>query len=747
MKNTCGGKGVSLLAVVVFFLVLASSGQVGAEEFGGAIPLWEPEWSPVLMLPGAVMYPPIDNPSAMTVADITGDRLPELIVGGDYIHVLSVRDGELHQRYLTVIVGIDRRVRPGGETLGVRTMAAGDLDGDGQTDLVVATQAGELWVLLNHAQWGFQWQDGSPYPVLANHICLCDHDGDGQLDLFVSGHAEVRLLRGDGTGRLGEPERVLGSEGRLWAMAAGAHAGTPGLFILTDQGLWFLPLGELEAVQVLEQGGWSLAVGDFTGTGQVDVAVGERSSVRVYPALADGLGEAQVLSVDHDVTWTLAPDVNGDGWPDLVVGKYSPGGFSVYYNLAGQGFTGPYWYGVQVPAMRGLPAATSIAATGDLNSDGIDDLVVAASLGHIAFFLPQATGRSIQAIPGSFLLGSEDETLNLLSSTVEGGIATLINSGYGTFRTEPLVGPSGERRMPYIAKFGDVTSDGEEELVVFEFAEDSVRVLGPDQTWHSERSNARITVWNLERKEVLWSEPLGEEIRPLLLLSDQTGDGVLDVVTGVGETVIVVSHGADGLPQRAEIAWGGPVGPLVVLADGTVAGLRVEEEVAVLLLAGSEVVETGITLEIAPLDLIVADLDTDGDEDLVVIGWGAWEEELVVAVAVLWADGEGGFTPELFPILAWPATALPFPYGGLVAADLDGDGSPELAVMRLPDKAENPGGVVVIPWTEAGPGEVSFLPGCVGTRLLALDVDGDGRAELLSVQAGIPAQLCVTFWR
>jgi len=55
--------------------------------------------------------------------------------------------------------------------------------------------------------------------------------------------------------------------------------------------------------------------------------------------------------------------------------------------------------------------------------------------------------------------------------------------------------------------------------------------------------------------------------------------------------------------------------------------------------------------------------------------------------------------------------------------------------------------VVVIPWTEGGPGELVFLPGCAGTKLLALDVDGDGRAELLSVAIGTPAQLCITAWR
>ncbi|QAA77430.1 MAG: hypothetical protein BIP78_1666 [Candidatus Bipolaricaulis sibiricus] len=143
------------IVVAVALAVAVGAGGASPERlvpaFGGALPLWEPEGSPVVLLPGAVMQPPVDTPRAMVVADITGDGRAELIVGGDYLHVLSLRDAEIAKHYLTVFVGVRKPVSRGGGRFGVRALAAGD--GDGLPDLVVATHDGELWVLRNHAQW------------------------------------------------------------------------------------------------------------------------------------------------------------------------------------------------------------------------------------------------------------------------------------------------------------------------------------------------------------------------------------------------------------------------------------------------------------------------------------------------------------------------------------------------------------------------------------------------------------------
>ncbi|MGQ9700766.1 MAG: FG-GAP repeat domain-containing protein [Candidatus Bipolaricaulaceae bacterium] len=101
-----GKRAVGVLVAVALAVGIGgvSPGQA-VPEFGGALPLWEPEGLPVLLLPGATMFPPADQPRAMVVADIDGDGRAELIVGGDYLHVLSLRDGAIARNYLTASVG------------------------------------------------------------------------------------------------------------------------------------------------------------------------------------------------------------------------------------------------------------------------------------------------------------------------------------------------------------------------------------------------------------------------------------------------------------------------------------------------------------------------------------------------------------------------------------------------------------------------------------------------------------------
>lgn len=116
-------------------------------------------------------------------------------------------------------------------------------------------------------------------------------------------------------------------------------------------------------------------------------------------------------------------------------------------------------------------------------------------------------------------------------------------------------------------------------------------------------------------------------------------------------------------------------------------------------------------------DVAIADYDGDGDLDLVFVG----EDDQVTGYHL--NDGQGGFT-EVTPHLPGRATS-----NTVIAADLNGDGSPDLAVANAgPDFI----------WINDGSGRftdesAARLPGFddVSQDIAAGDVNGDGHLDLV----------------
>ena len=177
------------------------------------------------------------------------------------------------------------------------SVTAGDFNGDGRTDLAVASDAG-VSVFLANADGTFQ----APfdYGVGVGAIVTGDVNGDGKLDLIalVAGETvAVFLGNGDGT---------------------------------------FQPHIDSSA----PQGGNSLAVGDFNGDGKLDLAVTnendfadglpETNSVSILLGNGDGTFQAPVAYATGTVPTSVAVgDFNGDGKLDLAVTNL---GYHDHYN-------------------------------------------------------------------------------------------------------------------------------------------------------------------------------------------------------------------------------------------------------------------------------------------------------------------------------------------------------------------------------------------------------------------------------
>ena len=242
-------------------------------------------------------------------------------------------------------------------------LAVGDVDGTGRDAVVVGGTTLSPRSLLRQSGLGhFAPADGSlpaeAAPVDDGPLLLFDAEGSGRQDLLVTrgGNAlpggspeyQPRLLLGDGRGGFRPaPEGALPAIPENAGAACAAdfdHSGRLGLFIggrvLSGQ----YPLPPRSAL-LANRGGRFEDVTD---------------------ALAPGLREVGM------VTSALWSDVDGDGWPDLLV-TLEWGNVRYFHNSAGTGFED--WTERSGFASAGTGWWTSIASA-DFNGDGRPDYVV-----------------------------------------------------------------------------------------------------------------------------------------------------------------------------------------------------------------------------------------------------------------------------------------------------------------------------------------------------------------------------------
>jgi hypothetical protein len=353
-----------------------------------------------------------------------------------------------------------------------------------------------------------------------------------------------------------------------------------------------------------------VAIGDFTGTSAPDLLAADENSQDVFLSAGNGTGgfgtpQPIQLAEGSDPQWVATGDLRRNGLTDAVV----------------LGQDGNVYVLLQQPAPgRGLALGQTIAAgravagiaVGDVNGDGIPDIVVGVSNGSFDVFY---------------------------------------GKGDGTFVTTAQT-----------VSFGD----------------------GPD----------------------------GAQVLDVAV-GDLNGDGKLDV-SGITQ--------ADDDTDQVDIALQStsddvtPVSPGTVVSSPTPANFQ-----------SPTTIDVGGTAEF-PTDLLLADLNGDGADDIVVSSdsYGGGSHGALV-VLLNKHDGTGSFgSPSFYPTDLGPSQP--------VAVDLTGDGLPELAVPL------NSGSIDILQGEGGGnfgsPISVTTDPNIVYGGLAAGDLNGDGRPDVVASGGG-----------
>ncbi len=387
---------------------------------GGSVAGAAPTATPAPSFARAKSYATGRAPGSVAIGDLNGDRKPDLATAGEdgpgrTVSVLLNRgNGSFRAKrdYATGSIPV--------------SVAIGDLNGDGKSDLATANwDSGAVSVLLNTGDGAFQAKLDYTTGVGPDSVAIGDLNGDGKPDLATANvgtehdpgrTVSVLLNRGDGsfqakldytTGEGPDSVAIRDLNGDGKPDLATANFGTehdPGrtVSVLLNRGDGSFRANRDYAAQIRP---WSVAIGDLNGDRKPDLTTANNHARTVSVLLNKGDG---TFNAKRDYGTRQHPesvaigDLNGDGSPDLATANHGlwVHTVSVLLNKGDGTFQAKLDYGTG--------AFDSSVAIGDLNGDSKRDLVTADYLLNSVSVLLNTPGLcTVQNVRGTMLAAAK----------------------------------------------------------------------------------------------------------------------------------------------------------------------------------------------------------------------------------------------------------------------------------------------------------------------------------------------------
>lgn len=308
------------------------------------------------------------------------------------------------------------------------SIALGDLDADGDLDMVAANTDDPSFVYFNDGLGSYLKSDQALGQAIdwSFSIVLGDVDGDNDLDIVRANHSKGnQIYLNDGTGKFTDTGQLIG-----------------------------------------DSAGGSFALGDIDGDSDLDMVVSFVDGVDVSIYTNDGHG-AYINSgrtVGAGAGIPSLGDVDGDGDLDMVVVYASTGGFRLYKN------TGT---GLFIDTSQKYSAYTNSIVFGDMDGDGDLDVIERNTSSGNRIYMNDGTGvfiEPIQSIDTPFFshhhtVGDVDNDGDLDLLVVSGNFQKnkiYLNNGSGNLTDVNLfIGRDGNQ-----FRVGDLDNDGDLDVVL-----------------------------------------------------------------------------------------------------------------------------------------------------------------------------------------------------------------------------------------------------------------------------------------